>query len=356
MTWLVFGVSCLLVLAGAVSIISGAPIIQLERGWAEVISGTVALSSGGVVFALAGILMRLESIRDTVAAQALPVTAEAVTRPGPISIAETADVAPPSRPAEAAVPVLPSLPKPAADIATPPAPEEDGRTEGLWKRVKRPEVERAPPEQADPDALRQHGFPDRVVPDEEPPAPPSAETPILVPAHPVPASPVPPDVSAPIGKAFPVETGERDAAPADRDAGQIGWLERSLFRGRTPRPDDTASRPEPSLEPLPFQRPAGGDVRKEPPLSSLDDRPAARVPLFPAPEPSAAAEPTPTPDLTSDQHGGAAVIGRYQAGSASYVMYSDGTIEVETESGEIHRFGSMDELKAFIAQQDTTVS
>ena len=351
MTWLVFGVSCLLVLAGAVSIISGAPIIQLERGWAEVISGTVALSSGGVVFALAGILMRLESIRDTVAAQALPVTAEAVTRPGPISIAETAEVAPPSRPVEPAVPVLPSLPKPAADIATHPAPEEDGRTEGLWKRVKRPEVERAPPEKADPDALRQHGFPDRVVPDEEPPAPPSAETPILVPAHPVPS-----DVSAPMVKAPPAEASERDAAAADRDTGQIGWLERSLFRGRTPRPEDAASRPEPSLDPLPFQRAASGDARKEPPLSSLDDTPAARAPLFSTREPNAAAEPEPTPDLTSEQHGGAAVIGRYQAGSASYVMYSDGTIEVETESGEIHRFGSMDELKAFIAQQDTTVS
>ena len=352
MTWLVFGVSCLLVLAGAVSIISGAPIIQLERGWAEVIAGAVALSSGGVVFALAGILMRLESIRDTVAAQALPVTTETMPRPGPITIAETAEVVPPPRPAEPAVPVLPSPPKPSADVAAPPAPAEDGRSEGLWKRVKRPEADRAAAEQTDPDALRQHGFPDRVVPDEEPPAPPSAEAPILVPAHPVPA-----EVSAPTVKAPPAEESEREPASADRDAGQIGWLERSLFRGRAPRPgDDTTSRPEPSLEPLPFQRPAGGDARKEPPLSSLDDRPATRAPLFPAPEPNAAAEPTPTPDLTSEQHGGAAVIGRYQAGSASYVMYSDGTIEVETEGGEIHRFGSMDELKAFIAQQDTTVS
>ena len=49
------------------------------------------------------------------------------------------------------------------------------------------------------------------------------------------------------------------------------------------------------------------------------------------------------------------VIGRYKAGVASYVMYSDGTIEVETEGGELRRFGSMDELKTFIAKQDTPV-
>ena len=41
------------------------------------------------------------------------------------------------------------------------------------------------------------------------------------------------------------------------------------------------------------------------------------------------------------------VVGRYNAGGAAYVMYSDGSIEAETDNGTF-RFGSMDELRDFI--------
>ena len=41
------------------------------------------------------------------------------------------------------------------------------------------------------------------------------------------------------------------------------------------------------------------------------------------------------------------VVGRYNAGGAAYVMYSDGSIEAETPHGH-YRFNSMSELKAFI--------
>ncbi|WP_174873182.1 hypothetical protein [Enterovirga aerilata] len=43
----------------------------------------------------------------------------------------------------------------------------------------------------------------------------------------------------------------------------------------------------------------------------------------------------------------AAIVGTYQAGGNSYVMYADGSIRAETPSGE-HRFASMDEFKAFM--------
>lgn len=340
MTWLVFGVSCLLVLAGAVSIISGAPIIQLERGWAEVIAGTVALSSGGVVFALAGILMRLEAIRDTVAARSIPVAAEGL--PAAVTPALAIDRAPPAPPLPA-TPALPPAP-PALPSESAPVAEEDGKTEGLWKRVKRSGPEKAVAERPDTEDMRQRGFPDRIVPDAMPPAaPPTAATPVVVPAHPVPDGTPATDATGSLPEAV---------AEAERDPGRIAWLERSLFKGPAERTDASPGRPEPSLAPLPFERLPPREARVEPTLAGAPLTP----PLSPMPEPTAAAEPAPTPDIASEQHGGATVVGRYQAGSASYVMYSDGTIEVETESGEIHRFGSMDELKAFIAQQDTTVS
>ncbi|HEX4765452.1 MAG TPA: hypothetical protein VH414_04155 [Lichenihabitans sp.] len=49
--------------------------------------------------------------------------------------------------------------------------------------------------------------------------------------------------------------------------------------------------------------------------------------------------------------GGRDIVGRYEAGGASYVLFSDGTIEVETATGT-HRFASMEELKAFVERQD----
>ena len=41
------------------------------------------------------------------------------------------------------------------------------------------------------------------------------------------------------------------------------------------------------------------------------------------------------------------IVGTYQAGGCSYVMFADGSIRAQTPSGE-HRFGSMDEFKAFM--------
>lgn len=55
----------------------------------------------------------------------------------------------------------------------------------------------------------------------------------------------------------------------------------------------------------------------------------------PGPEPQ---DPSPAPDK---------VVGTYQAGGNSYVMYADGSIRADTPSGE-HRFATMDEFKAFM--------
>ena len=69
----------------------------------------------------------------------------------------------------------------------------------------------------------------------------------------------------------------------------------------------------------------------------VDPRPRA-VPEAPRPLAPAMAE-APT------------VVGRYEANGASYVLFSDGTIEVETDSGT-HRFASMAALKDHIERQD----
>jgi hypothetical protein len=42
------------------------------------------------------------------------------------------------------------------------------------------------------------------------------------------------------------------------------------------------------------------------------------------------------------------IVGRYSAGGANYSIFSDGSIEAETEDGAFH-FASMSEFKAFVA-------
>ena len=48
----------------------------------------------------------------------------------------------------------------------------------------------------------------------------------------------------------------------------------------------------------------------------------------------------------------ATIVGRYSAGGAHYRIYSDGSIEAETEDGEF-KFASMGEFKTFIAARKT---
>ena len=115
----------------------------------------------------------------------------------------------------------------------------------------------------------------------------------------------------------------------------------------------------------------GGAAGPEPARGG-HDRPAIVDLLHPVePEPSgenheASAEPEPAgveedqasaaPEEPAVSEGEAeavqpVIVGRYNAGSASYIMYSNGMIEVETDSGT-HQFASMQELKAFIERRD----
>ncbi len=90
--------------------------------------------------------------------------------------------------------------------------------------------------------------------------------------------------------------------------------------------------------------------------------PALRPGFDTAPLPGARPEPEMLPDPRYHPSAGSfddqaafaeapTVVGRYEANGASYVLFSDGTIEVETESGT-HRFSSMAELKEHIERQD----
>lgn len=106
-------------------------------------------------------------------------------------------------------------------------------------------------------------------------------------------------------------------------------------RGRMRSRLATVGLPEP--EPSP---PVAGDAPGLPAALDVHD-PAPRL------------EPPSAPPSTADAPAADAptVVGRYEANGASYVLFSDGTIEVETETGT-HRFASMAELKDHIDRQE----
>jgi hypothetical protein len=53
-------------------------------------------------------------------------------------------------------------------------------------------------------------------------------------------------------------------------------------------------------------------------------------------------------EALAEPEAGPHVIGRYSAGGAQYMVYSDGTIEAESDEGGL-RFASMAEFKAYVA-------
>ena len=90
---------------------------------------------------------------------------------------------------------------------------------------------------------------------------------------------------------------------------------------------------------------------------SIEPEPAAPPPVVEAPAAPAdapastpARPPEPTPQNIGLDKPQPTEIGRYASAGTTYVMYSDGSIEAENESGVL-RFPSMAALKAYIERK-----
>jgi hypothetical protein len=95
--------------------------------------------------------------------------------------------------------------------------------------------------------------------------------------------------------------------------------------------------------------PSATIVAAPPPAAPLAV-PASAAPRI---EVNEAASPFPQERLAPEREpadGGASpqVIGRYAAGASSYVLFSDGAIEAETDAGAM-RFASLDDFKSYVA-------
>jgi hypothetical protein len=116
-------------------------------------------------------------------------------------------------------------------------------------------------------------------------------------------------------------------------------VERELNRIR----GEASPAPPPVAAPAPA---AASGPEPAPPRPAPPAQVAAPQSSAPPPAARANAGESPPPPVATAQNPDA-IVGSYRAGGCSYVMYADGSIRAETPSGE-HRFGSMDEFKAFM--------
>lgn len=371
MTYGVYALGALMVVVGLLFIGHGVSIVRMELGWTQIMGGSVAASAGCIVFVLGLVLQHLEAMRDTVERLVLPLPTVPLqaSMPAPALAYESGAAVAELRPLHPLAPAAkrdwPSLeeevrPEPALTAALHPV-------EPIADEFAAPE----PIEPPQPEPVLVQSAPALVFAEKED----AAHGPAVVPPDPV-ADPL---------------------ADAPATAPRTNYLASFLARRAT-----GSSVPASASEPLPVSLPrsfdgAGGvpivhpltpsrrtsidlssgwdEDLPEQERSSQPESPE-RVDVYPdvlqpAVEPAAQAaqdseaiDASPfdeeghpplghSTDAVVDPHQ-PVVVGRYNAGAASYVMYSNGTIEVETEEGT-HQFASMQELKTFIERRDAKV-
>lgn len=319
MTWLIFALSLALAAAGAISIASGVPYIQMEWGWTETIAGAVAISAGVMTFALGAILYRLTAIQRTIQNGSNSLVPSRSGLEEPVDSDQGGGSPEGADPSEPAAPVL------------------DAEQERRWARDAHAE---------DRIELGRTGSP---------------------------MSTVAPDASGVMAEQTETEasTGAADESPAETaEQPRASWAGRLRSRFRKGR-DHTAAvplvEPEPGLELRPTSDPAEEGATRDPDTSIGAREPAGAPEESQARDRSGSARPeTPaaqsrdgisSTDLGRSRENPAvdaaapSVVGRYEAAGVSYLLLSDGAIEVKTETG-VHRFASMQDLKVFIEAQE----
>jgi hypothetical protein len=346
--WVVLALGVLLAVAGLLSIWQGAQIIQIESGWASVISGAVLVAGGSVTIAIFFVLEALEGLQRKVPAPAFsepeavteePKVASFEPTPAPFSEPDLklppAPVLPPfPLREEAPAPVVNVEPAPAAKVEEPvaaPAVTVAAATSvavaasaagGLFGfrnfLARRAAAKAVPPEVQEPGAPK---LPDFLVRRDVMLDQPKIEEPVSL------------EDETQSSEEQPIEE-PRAEGPSDAD--KYSWLERALS-GEDEKPEPefdwlrnrTTAEPikEPILEEVNEEEPAGQEVQEP-----VAEEPAAQIESAP----EEVAPPT--------------VIGRYNSGGSEYTLYSDGSIDAETADGHLH-FASMADLRAHIEAQ-----
>ena len=140
--------------------------------------------------------------------------------------------------------------------------------------------------------------------------------------------------------------GAVEDLPDESEVAAIGHAEEHTAH----EPDAAPAEPEAAAEegeahaleaPTPEVHATGADALEEPPTETpVEEGAVAGAPSVAELEQALAAVAPPT------------LVGHYSAGGANYKIFSDGSIEAETEGGAF-RFASMAEFKAYLARERT---
>jgi len=348
MSYLVLALGFFLSLCGAIAIVAGYGIIQVERGWATFIAGSMAFSCGIVTLALGFLLQKLSGVHD------LLKSGKGVTLPQP------------QRPMRSKLTAARNFLKSRGTVW----PRARKSSESDYSSQKGPSFSRDSWKMAQTtvEPPSEQGF---VMPAEVTLTKPRDKTETR------PASTLAEEESAEFAWRVENEPGlfdEDEAAAADKiEKPPIEQPFPDLYYN--PGKPEAQSRPdvtwpaepvsidrlfeeefllslEPSLNPLPESRNEGKELAPEdiepeslgptPPMES--EAVTAAVP-GPSPEP-------PPPASGPDQEE-LAIVGQYESAGTSYVMYSDGSIEART-AHEVFHFKSMTELKTFLDSEAQT--
>lgn len=369
--WFALAIGLALALFGARWMWTGWDIVQAERGWAALISGSVMLSGGLIVAMLAWMTMRLAGApmpaRDThpaedgapakplaptpLASTPLSPAPAAALGAGVVAAATAVGVAlarDGSQENDAEQDSREPVKEEASDLSTAPRPAPPSVSE-LLRRSE----ERAPREAFDLDALEDEPGP--VRPPVAPPLPPVAPPPLPpLPADeaekeisPEPAAadekpepPPAPVVAAPdlsetsATSETPIETKPIEPKPVESDEAK------TESEPEPPRLSDAVPPPSPA----PVDEPVYDDWLER--TAREFDRELGRDKL-----PKDEAEPPEPPASTPAQAPRSAIVGRYSSGDTNYLMFADGSIEAQTPDG-VMRFASLTELKRFVEKRN----
>lgn len=402
MSYLVLGLGAFLSLCGTIAIYTGYGIIQVERGWASVIAGSMAFSCGIVTLALGLILHRLSHIHAVLkSSQGIAPPREMAWRTGletsagflsESSIAPESPVAAGTVPPMAAAPGIPPAPAPAPrSWAQRPMRSNLAAARNFLK--SRGTVMPAARGISEGDYSPRNGPPlSGNGHKNQPAAGPSFEHGFAIPAEV--AVPKPDDAAETRSAFSPAERPWRmDREPNlfeprqnETNLGETNFDDPSLFdevaeneteepprsRPLETRDDPKQPRGQPgpeinwraetaSIETI-IEEELFIELYREPDLrtgdtESLRDtsepaRPDAAPPVEPQTEAGDSPEPPreAPPGITPAGQEELAIVGQYQSGGTSYVMYSDGSIEARTEHAVFH-FKSMTELKTFMESE-----
>ncbi|MET0529693.1 MAG: hypothetical protein ABW003_15410 [Microvirga sp.] len=295
-----------MIVGGLLAAFFGWDIVLIERGWTMVIAGSISAASGALLLGVTAVVSKLSQIQSEIARLQLGLDEEAAVE----------------------APVGPTGMSMAALSGGLLAGEMFGRGE-----AKEPDV----------------GQKDLPLFDAE--TKPEAVEVAKYPEEPAPSRPIEPFMP------FPPRTSP-DASASDEDTSEVKVPDFLLGdRLRETYEESRTSDVDESLYVEETEKPVEEKRVEEERDDILDivteTAPIAEPEREPEPEPveEAAAVDEPAPaeeEPTPAESRSATIIGTYNSGENTYVMFSDGSIEAQTPSGIFH-FQSLDELKAFIA-------